>query len=359
MLRGVRVVDFSRFMPGPFASQRLADLGAEVIKIEPAGSGDPLRDKDGGLPFRAINRRKKSVTINMKEPEGQQLAFRLACKADVIMVSFRPGVAESMGIGYEAVKRENPGAIYCALTGYGQSGPLSRLGGHDLNYLALSGILAQLKDKAGKPVQPSFQFADMIGGIAAAEAILAALVNKLLYSQGAYLDCAMTDTLIGMMSVHALIQESMGTGQGIEELKGSIVAYNIYETADGRFISLGAVEDKFWANFCRAVDRPQWFGQQTTPADPGNAVFAGMVSLFKSKNFAEWERFSREVDCCMTPVMETGDMMHSSYVQEKGLLNDTITWQSPALGQHTEEVLQSILDASPSQIRDWKERGII
>lgn len=351
MLEGVRILDFSRFMPGPYASQRLADLGAEVIKIEPPVIGDPLRSKDKGLPFSAINRNKKSVTINLKEPEGQQLAFQLGCKADVIIESFRPGIADAIGFGYAAVSRENPGVIYCSLTGYGQSGPLSLLGGHDLNYLALSGILAQLKDRAGKPIQPNIQFADLLGGIAAAEAILAALLKKALHSQGSYLDCAMTDNLIGMMCVHTIIQSATGAGHGIEELNGKIIAYNIYETADGRFISLAALENKFWENFCLAVGKEHWIGKQSTQAKSGNKTFFEVTALFKSKNFEEWLKFSREVDCCMTPVLETSEMMHSAYVVDKG--------QPPTLGQHNQEVFTSLLAATPEQIGYWQKQGII
>ncbi|MFA7468060.1 MAG: CaiB/BaiF CoA-transferase family protein [Desulfotomaculaceae bacterium] len=384
MLKGLRVVDFSRFLPGPYASQRLADLGAEVIKIESPGSGDPTRTRGGGLVYSAVNRNKKSITLNLKEPEGQQLAFRLTHKADVVIESFRPGIAKAMGIGFEAVKRENPGVIYCSLTGFGQSGPLSKLGSHDLNYLALSGVLAQLKDETGRPVQPSFQFADMIGGIAASEAVLAALVQRSLTNQGCYLDIAMTDTLIGMMSVHAVIQSVTGTGQGIAELTGDIIAYRIYETADGKYVSLSALEQKFWKNFCRAVGRDEWIADIFSPADPANNTFNELTALFKSRTFTEWAKFSLAVDCCLAPVLETDDLIHSSYVKDKGLAVDIRTeacglWRQmatsaggfnpkkpgpgnalpPALGQHNQEVLTGLLGATAAQIGDWQLRGII
>ncbi len=386
MLKGIKVVDFSRYLPGPFAGQRLADMGAEVVKIESPGCGDPARSMggDGALLFQATNRNKKSVTLNLKEPEGRQAAFKLACKADVLIESFRPGVAAALGISYAELKRNNPGLIYCALTGFGQSGPLSRLGSHDLNYLALSGVLAQLKDDSGRPVQPSFQFADMIGGIAAVEGILAALVQRSLTAKGSYLDYAMTDTLVGMMSVHALIYGVSGTGQGVAELSGSTVSYRIYETAEGRYVSLGALEKKFWDNFCRAVGREEWMSEHSSAADAGNPAFVGVTALFKSKTLAEWTKFSSEVDCCMAPVLETGEMTHSPYVEARGLAAETRnkdgvplrqiltaagglrlqgtggeTVQAPALGQHTQEILTDWLGTAPVQLEDWREKGVI
>lgn len=384
MLKGLRVIDFSRFLPGPFAGQRLAELGAEVIKVESPGRGDPTRSRGGGLAYPAVNRSKKSVTLNLKEPEGQELALRLTCCADVVLENFRPGVAGALGIGYAAVSKENTGVVYCSLTGFGQSGLFSRLGSHDLNYLALSGVLAQLKDGAGRPVQPSFQFADMVGGVAAAEAILAALVKRSLTGRGAYLDLAMTDALIGMMAVHVLMHSATGAERGIAELTGGIVSYRIYETGDGRYMSLGAPEEKFWSNFCLAVGREDWIGDVFSPADPANDTFNEISALFKSRTLAQWTAFSRTVDCCLFPVLETGELFGSPYIEDKGLIADVRTeaWGSlrltttsaggcrpetpgpwsgppPALGRHNHEVFTGLLDADAGQIGDWERRGII
>lgn len=386
MLKGLCVVDFSRYLPGPFASLRLADLGAEVIKVEPPLKGDPARQMGGelggaGLLFLANNRNKKSVTINLKEKAGQELAFKLASKADVVMESFRPGVAEAMGIGYQALKAVRPDIIYCSLTGFGQTGLLSNLGSHDLNYMALSGVLSQIKDKEGKPVQPCIQFADLIGGIGACEAILAALVKRSLTKEGTYLDYAMTDTLIGMMTLHSLIQKAAGTGYGISDITGGIIAYNVYETSDGRYLSLGALEKKFWVNFCRAVNREDWIQDHFSPADKDNSTYLDLVKLFKTRTLAEWAEFGLNIDCCLMPILETKEMIIHDYVVSKGLVWDhkTDRWgdllqvatsvggigcqataaEPPALGQHTQEVLQNLLGATSEQIEGWAKLGLI
>lgn len=386
MLNGLRVVDFSRYLPGPYASLRLADLGAEVIKVEPPVSGDPARQMGGelggvGLLYLANNRNKKSVTINLKEKAGQELAFKLASKADVVIESFRPGVADALGIGYQALKEVRPELIYCSLTGYGQTGPTSNLGSHDINYMSISGLLSQMKDKQGKPVQPSFQFADMIGGLAASEAILAALVKRSIKQEGAYLDCAITDALVGTLTLHSVIQKVSGTGYGISGITGGIIAYNLYETGDGRFLSLAALEKKFWVNFCRAVNKEEWIKEHFSPAEVSNSTYDEVVELFKSRTLVQWTRFGREVDCCMTPILEIEEMMNSDYVVSKGLVweKNTESWgdllqvntsvgdggsratatEPPKLGQHTREVLQALLGVTSDQLDDWAGQGLI
>lgn len=386
MLKGLRVVDFSRYLPGPYASLRLADLGAEVIKVESPVSGDPARQMGGelkgvGLLFLANNRNKKSVTINLKEKAGQELAFKLASKADVVIESFRPGVAEALGIGYQALKEVRPELIYCSLTGYGQTGPISDLGSHEINYMSISGLLSQMKDNQGKPVQPSFQFEDMIGGLAASEAILAALVKRSMTHEGAYLDCAITDALVGMTTFHSIIQKVSGTGYGISEITGKVINYTIYETEDGRYLSLAALEKKFWVNFCRAVYKEEWIKDHLSLADTGNATYVAVMRLFKSRTLVEWTKFGREVDCCMTPILEIEEMMNFDYVVSKDLVweKNTESWgdllqvntsvgeagsraaatEPPKLGQHTREVFQTLLDVTADQLDDWSRQGLI
>lgn len=386
MLNGLRVVDFSRYLPGPYASLRLADLGAEVIKVEPPVSGDPARQMGGelggaGLLYLANNRNKKSVTINLKQKAGQELAFKLASKADVLIESFRPGVASALGIGYQALKEVRPELIYCSLTGYGQTGSMSNLGSHDINYMSISGLLSQMKDKQGKPVQPSFQFADMIGGLAASEAILAALVKRSIKQEGAYLDCAITDALVGTLTLHSVIQKVSGTGYGISGITGGIIAYNLYETGDGRYLSLAALEKKFWVNFCRAVNKEEWIKEHFSPAEVSNSTYVEVVELFKSRTLVEWTKFGRDVDCCMTPIYEIKEMMNSDYVVSKGLVweKNTEAWgdllqvntsvgdagsrataiEPPKLGQHTREVLQALLGITSDQLDDWAGQGLI
>ncbi|WP_018133070.1 CaiB/BaiF CoA transferase family protein [Effusibacillus pohliae] len=385
-LQGIRIVDFSRYLPGPYATWRLAGMGAEVIKVEPPDGGDPARylaeRRDGtGLIFLANNRNKKSVTINLKRPEGRQLAFQLACQADVVIEGYRPGVADALGIGYEQIRRVRPDIIYCSLTGFGQTGPLRDLAGHDLNYLALSGVLSQLKDRDGRPVQPTVQFADLIGGMAAAEAILAALVKRSFTSEGNYLDISMTDALIQLMNTHMLYQQVLGIGQGVPVLGGGFVCYHIYETADCRFVTLGALESKFWTNFCRAVGREEWISAQFSPAVEANPIFPELQALFRSRTRYEWTALGRQADCCLTPVLETGEMMDHPHVREKrsGRGGETGTGMmatgmgigalfgdgggtdapAPALGQHNREILQGLLGATDAQLEEWEKQGVV
>lgn len=201
MLDGIRIVDFTNYIPGPFATLRLAELGAEVIKIE-APEGDPARNTGNGYVFKAHNRGKKSLVINLKQPEGKMLTLDLLARADVVVESFRPGVMEKLGLGYKAVKKINRGIVYCSVTGYGKNGEMSKLGSHDLNYMSLSGALAQMKDSTGRPVHPSHTFSDYIGGMAASERILAALVARGKTGEGSYHCISLADSMASLMAYH-------------------------------------------------------------------------------------------------------------------------------------------------------------
>ncbi len=324
LLEGIRVVDLTRLLPGPYATLRLADMGATVIKIEAADGGDPARYMSQqlggtGVVFLANNRSKQSVALDLKTEAGKAAALELMTQADVVIEGFRPRVAERLGIGYEAVKAVNPGVVYCSLTGFGQSGPLVEFGGHDINYMALSGMLDQVRDPSGRPVLPSMQFADLIGGIAASEAILAALVQRSQTGRGAYLDVAMTDALVGMLTNHALMQRAFGDEHGPVDLTGTRVCYNLYETSDGRMVSLGALEPKFWKNFCDALDRPDWLAHQYTPASADNPVYRQVEELFAQRSLDEWSEFASKADCCLQPVLRVSEAMASRYVGEKRL----------------------------------------
>ena len=351
MLNGIRIIDFSQYLPGPHTTLRLAEMGAEVIKVE-APQGDPARGSDGkGFVFLAQNRNKKSITLNLKDERDRRSALDLIKGADIVVESFRPGTAGRLGIGYEDVLQINEGIIYCSITGYGQSGPMSTLGGHDINYLAVSGLLSQLKDENGRPVQPSATIADFAGGIAASEAILGALVKKLKTGEGSYLDISITDSLLPYMSNHILIEQATGRPDGISSLNNKHICYFIYETQEGRFVSLGALEPKFWANFCRAVHKEEWLQAQYTAARPDNPVFQEMRKLFLSRPLSDWMQLSMEADCCLAPVLETRELADCPAFKERGLLFEKegirytsshfpgeARWQSapPKLGQHDE-----------------------
>ena len=325
MLEGIRIIDFSQYLPGPHATLRLSDLGAEIIKVE-SPFGDPARgslDENGaGYVFMAQNRNKKSIVLNLKDTKDQEIALKLISEADVVLESFRPGVMARLGIGYDDAIKVKKDIIYCSLTGYGQTGRMSHLGGHDLNYMSLSGMLSQLKDANGRPVQPSNTIADFVGGISASESILAALVKRYNTGEGSYIDLSITDSLVPLMSNHVTIADATGEEYGVDRLNNKLICYYLYKTSDDRYVSLGALEPKFWHNFCKAVNKESWIPAHITIADYNNPIFVELKALFASRAFAEWVKFSLEVDCCLAPVLETSEVVNHPLMQDRGLIKD-------------------------------------
>ncbi|MDF0725512.1 CoA transferase [Cytobacillus sp. S13-E01] len=362
MLEGIRIIDFSQYLPGPHTTLRLAEMGAEVIKVEPP-RGDPARasigKEDTGFVFQAQNRNKKSITLNLKDDNDRGTAISLMKSSDVVIESFRPGVTERLGIGYADIVKHKQDIIYCSLTGYGQTGSMRQLGGHDLNYMSVSGLLSQLKDENGRPIHPSNTIADFIGGITASEAILGALVKRERTGGGAYLDISITDSLLPLMSNHILIEKATGEQNGVPSLNSKLVCYHIYETKDGRFVSLGALEPKFWKNFCLALKRENWISEHFCSANNKNSIFIELKELFASQTLSEWTQFSLEVDCCLTPVLETNELIDQQLINERGLIfeKDGLRYTStsyvqeqvshintvespPKLGQHNDDIKQ-------------------
>lgn len=289
----------------------------------------------------------------------------------MLIESFRPDVMAKLGLGYEEVAEINPKLIYCSISGYGQDGMLSSLGSHDINYMALSGALAQLKNKNGRPVHPSNTFADFIGGIAANERILAGLVSRALTGKGSYHSISITEVMAAFMVNHVMVEKETGSGNGFDVLNGSIVSYALYETSDERFVSLGALETKFWSNFCHGVGRPEWIDSHFSSTAPDSSVYKEMIELFKSKNLEEWSEFGLETDCCLAPVLEAGELARHPYFLEKrtvlaggdvrihsGLESKQVP-PSPNKGEHTEEVLKELLNASEHELSSWRSAGVI
>lgn len=323
-LSAIKVIDFTTLLPGPYATLRLADLGAEIVKIEPP-LGDTARHSGlkvagTGVVFLANNRNKQSTVIDLKTEDGRAKALSLTDGADVVIEGFRPGVMQKLGLDYDTVRRRNPGIVYCSLTGYGQTGPLAKFAGHDLNYAALGGLISQLCDESGFPIQPTIQLADMLGGTVASEAILAALVKREQTGKGSYLDVAITDAVTGLLTHHALIQQAFGMEHGLEELSGKLVCYHLYKTGDGQTVSLAALEPKFWRNFCHAIGRPEWIDLQFSKATEGNPVFDQLTALFLSQTLAEWTKLGMEVDCCLQPVWNVSQVLAGHQVKARGTL---------------------------------------
>ena len=371
-LAGIRVLDLSRMLPGPFASMMLGDLGAEVIKVEEPTVGDPTRQSRPALgkqsaAFLQVNRNKKSIALDLKQREARDIFLQLAATADVILEQFRPGVVDRLGIGYEAVKPVNPRLIYCALTGFGQSGPHRDRSGHDMNYLALAGVLGLTTDESGKPVIPGVQVADLAGGMVAAFAILAALMARERTGRGQYVDVSMFDVMLSMLAVpaaHHFAGHTVDVG-GKYALTGAYPFYNVYATSDGKYMTLGALEPKFWANFCRAVGREELIARQFDDGERRNQLFAEVSAIFKTRTQGEWVELMRDADCCCEPVLSmTEAFAHAqttvremvTHITTSGgeqiaqlgppyKLSDTPPQMhavAPALGEHSDELLEAL-----------------
>lgn len=365
-LDGLRVLDLSRLLPGPYCTMMLADLGAEVIKIEEPGTGDPTRHSpprlgQHGAAFQQVNRNKKSLALNLKRPEGRDILLKLAATADAILEQFRPGVVDRLGVGYETLSELNPRIVYCSLSGFGQNGPHRNRSGHDLNYLALSGVLGLTTDERGKPVIPGVQIADLAGGMIAAFAMVAALLAREKTGRGQYVDVSMFDVMLSMLPVpaaHQFAGKPIAVGEKYV-LSGRYPFYHVYETADGRFMTLGALEPKFWANFCLAIQREDLISRQFDE-EKREELFAEVRGVFKSRTQSEWVILMKDADCCCEPVLSMDEaFLHAQtiareMVREAGgikqlgfsyKMSDTPSgdWiATPSLGQHTDELLAEI-----------------
>ncbi len=327
-LRGLRVLDLTRLLPGPLATLRLAELGADVLKIEEPGSGDPARammqaptDRAAGMPgafYRNVNRGKRETRLDLKTETGRTVLRALVRESHVLVESFRPGVMERLGLDYAKLAELNPKLVYCAITGYGVKGPFSQRPGHDLNYLAYAGVLDQIATTDGMPVIPNIQIADLLGGaLPAVTRILAALWHVSRGGDGAFIDLSMThsihasnviaqatlDNAAGGMSAAA---GQLRAGHGL--LNGGVPCYNIYKTADGRWLAVGALELKFWERLCRALGRPDWaprhwsMGQAIGGPD-AIALTRELAEHIATHRLATWIELLEPRDCCVSPVL--------------------------------------------------------
>jgi len=308
-LAGVRVLDLSRLLPGPYASLVLADLGADAVKVEDPGGGDwlrwvpPLAGEQSGA-FHALNRNKRSLALDLRRPGGAAAFRRLARGADVVLESFRPGVLDRLGVGWAALHAENPRLVLCSVTGWGQDGPYRHRAGHDLDYAAVSGLLG-VNGPAERPVPLGAPVADVAGGSWPAVAgILAALLGRARSGEGTHVDVAMVEGALSLLALPLAMAWARGTPlrRGEELLGGGAACYGVYRTGDGRFVALAALEPEFFEAFCAAVGRPelaprQLEGDGRGPREELEAIFAG-------RSRAEWVAFAAEHDACLAPVWE-------------------------------------------------------
>lgn len=334
-LKNVRVLDLSRHLPGPFATMLLADMGADVLKIEAPG-GDEMRqlgpkDEQGqSLYFASVNAGKASCRLDLKTDGGREQFMALVAEADVLVESFRPGVMERLGIGYEKLKSVNPRLIYCSLSGYGKTGPMSMTSGHDGNYLALSGILH--RNAETKPLVYDPPVADWAASLIAAISILGALCVRTRDGRGCEIDLALADVVMPLQSFQLA---ELGVTKHIPQpgggyLNGGAAYYQVYATADGRHVMLGAIEAKFWASFCVAAGHPEWLSRYDEP-EPQAALKTSIAAMFAALTLDQClDRFGA-VDCCLSPVLDLAEAVNHVHHRERGLVRHHATTGYQAL----------------------------
>ncbi|MFT5503328.1 MAG: alpha-methylacyl-CoA racemase [Gammaproteobacteria bacterium] len=321
-LEGIRVVDLSQYVPGPFATRQLADLGADVIKIEPP-NGDPMRkfmatDSAQVSPiYRHVNRGKRIARIDLKSKDGLDRIKALLADADILLESFRPGTLERLGLDRQTLKSINPILIHCALSGYGQTGPYRDRGGHDINYIAAASGLS-LQGTSKRPVMIYPPLADHAGAMQASTLILAALAGRYKSGKGSYIDVSLFESALSWQYLAILNPDSK---RAQAELNGGSASYNIYECSDGRFFSIGAIEPHFWQRFCEALGRADWIERKLDDL-PQTSLISEVSSWVKKKALAEWEKMLEGVDCCFEPLCELNQLSQHPQIADRQALDD-------------------------------------
>jgi crotonobetainyl-CoA:carnitine CoA-transferase CaiB-like acyl-CoA transferase len=317
----LRVIDLTRILPGPVATLRLAEMGADVLKIEAPGAGDPSRvmmqsaadqlDGKPGVFYQIVNRGKRVTRLDLKTEAGRTVLHALAREADVLVESFRPGVMDRLGVGYEVLREQNPKLVYCAITGYGSSGPFAELAGHDLNYLSYAGVLEQLAARDGTPILPNFMIGDLLGGaLSAVTQMLAALWHVARGGEGRFVDVSMTHaTHAHNIVAHVgLANDGAAPAPGGALLNGGAPCYNLYRTRDGRWLAVAALELKFWETLCDGLGRPDWATRhwsqgQVVGGPDAVALIQEMMAVVATRTLAEWTAQLAPLNCCVSPVL--------------------------------------------------------
>jgi crotonobetainyl-CoA:carnitine CoA-transferase CaiB-like acyl-CoA transferase len=327
-LHGLRVLDLTRLLPGPLATQHLADYGAEVIKIEDTGAGDYARtmgamNRDTSFFYQIVNRGKQSLRLDLKQEEGREIFLRLVATADVVVEGFRPGVMDKLGLGYDTLAATNPRVVLASISGYGQTGPYAQRAGHDINYIGYAGVLDQIGSAGGPPAIPNLQIADLLGGtLSALVGLLVAVIDAKASGRGRHVDVAMTEAALA----HAIfpLAEVLAHGgvrpRGEDLLTGGGACYGVYETADGRHMAVGAIEEKFWLRVCDTLGRPDLKPAHLATGADGVRARDELAAIFRTRSQAEWVAVFDAVDCCVTPVLRLEESLANAHVVARGMV---------------------------------------
>jgi crotonobetainyl-CoA:carnitine CoA-transferase CaiB-like acyl-CoA transferase len=383
-LSGLVVLDLTRLLPGGYCTLLLSDLGADVIKVEEPGRGDYIRwtpplVEGESAAHRALNRGKRSITLNLKSDDGAALLRRLTAGADVLVESFRPGVMDRLGLGFDALAAENPRLVYGAITGYGQDGPYRDQVGHEINYVGYGGVLSLSGEPGGLPVLPGVQIGDLGGGMLGAIGVLAAVAERERSGRGRFVDVSMLDGVVSLLSIHAGAYLATGdiplAGRG--PLSGGYACYRLYGTKDGRFLTVGALEPQFWKALCEALGCPELVEDQFAPAERQEAMGRLLQAIFQRRTREEWLEVLRDVPACVGPVNDVAEVMADPQVRHRGMVAEVdgvavgpgpavkvhgVSEQglrpAPGFGEHTAQVLAGV-GVGPDELAALRARGVV
>ena len=360
-LRGVRILDLTRLLPGPFCSWILQGLGAEVLRLEDPHGGEytrhipPLVGRHGAM-FHVLNRGKRSIVVDLRADGGVDVVRDLLGRHDVLLEGFRPGTLARLGLAPDALREATPGLIVCSISGYGQDGPRASRAGHDLNYQALAGVLALSGEEDGPPPMPGLQLADLTGAMQAALGISAALVQRATTGEGAWIDVAMGESVAALSApVRAMDGFPAGDGRGRSMLNGGLACYGLHRTSDGGYLAIAALEPKFWAGLCVALERPQWASLAPIPGPDQAEVRGQLAAVIEGRSRDEWAEFFGGLDLCVEPVLSPAEAADDSHAAARGRvegegpqrwfappLGALSVGDSPSAGEHTDSVLAEI-----------------
>lgn len=388
-MKGIKVLDCTRLLPYEYCTMILGDLGAEVLKIEEPKEGDYGRWGDSARSYESqvfvmANRNKKSMKLNLKHETGKEILKKLASTYDVLLESFRPGVMDRLGLGYKEIQKVNPDIIYCSSSGYGQSGPYKSKAGHDINYLSISGILSCTGQQTERPVLPGILIGDMAGGgIFTALVIISAVLGREKNGKGQFIDVCQTDLLtsLNILNLADALAKKKGRKARPVDLRGANLCYNTFKTSDGKFVALGAVESKFWENFCRAVGREDWIPYHLLPYEEGSESTEELKALFAAKTQKEWVEVLKNLDVCFSPILTPDETLENRHLKERETFTpmddpergETVQVGFPArfsapmnfkrspapfFGQHTNAILAG-LGYTESQMEILKKNGVV
>jgi len=382
-LSGIRVLDLTRLLPGAMATLHLADMGADVIKIEDTGAGDYAREmgrKRDSMSdfFRLLNRNKRAMRLDLKQVQGREAFLRLARRADVVVEGFRPGVMAKLDVGYDAVAAVNPRIVYCSLSGYGQDGPYAQRAGHDVNYIGYAGVGDQIGTEQA-PVVPNFQIADLLGGtLTAVMGILAALLDAKSSGRGRYVDVAMTDSVLAhaIFPLLGLLERGKAPIRGTGMLDGGLPCYNVYRTQDGRYMAVGALERKFWETLCDILGCPELAAKHIVYGGEARPVKERLAAIFLTRTQTEWAEIFARADCCVSPILTIEEALANEQLRARGMIVEEggltqfalpiklsefefeVEREAPRPGEHTVEILREA-GYGDAEIDDLRRNKVI